>query len=685
MTTPQPKALEVPPSARKPRHVLAWLALGLVLAAHVWETSRLFPSVGSILDPSTPVVMVDHAIHEYHGKLGAGFLKSSATTWGYDPFFMAGYPETPVWDSSGNPSIAFNALGGEANGFRSYKLGVCAVAVFGFVALVLGGRAAGLGLGELAAAAALAWFYFWVEQPVSFLRTGLFAFLGAGLGSGLLLGLCARVDRSPAPWWTWVALAVTGSTLFFCHVTAPILVGPGALAFYLTVARRHDWRWHLKVWGAVAVTVAANLVWLVPLWRFRGLRVGSGFFMTTDSAWYLWEYYLAPSVDSRTGLVLLILGSMGLVGWWFGGRRGAAAAFGGSILGLIVLTGFGSLWEPTKTLEPLRFRLVFCLLLSIPAGSALVLGPPWIARKFGGGRLARVGVALALAAVLAGWAWRDSLYFRASAGWLMHRRPLAVGYPPEARPLVDWLKRETDLSARILFEDQLRLLERTDAESTHWTPLLPALLGDDQRMFIGGLYQTAFIKHHEMAAFGDFQLGDRPIDRWTASEIAAYADRYNVGWVACWSPLSRFVFDRLPGATRLGTLPRHATFGHPPMNNDQERAAIIRLAGTNVARKYIGEGESSYAVYRLDRPHSYFLRGKGRIVNVEPNRVELADVEPDAQGVATLSLHWLDTWKADPPGVTLEPDLEAAGSDPVPFIRIKATKPIPRLVIRNVY
>ena len=40
--------------------------------------------------------MVDHAIHEYHCALGARFLGERGTTWGFDPFFMAGYPETPV-------------------------------------------------------------------------------------------------------------------------------------------------------------------------------------------------------------------------------------------------------------------------------------------------------------------------------------------------------------------------------------------------------------------------------------------------------------------------------------------------------------------------------------------------------------------------------------------------------------
>lgn len=678
MTTPAPPPSPAPPARRA--RPLAHLVLALALAAQAWQVARLFPSLGSIVDPSTPVVMVDHAIHEYHGALGAGFFRDRGTTWGYDPSFMAGYPETPIWDSSSNLAIAANLLAGGAGGYRPYKLAVAAVAVLGFAALLAGGRAAGLGVGEVAVAGVLAWAYFWVEQPVMFLRTGIFAFVGAGLGSALLLGLCARVDRGPDRWWAWVALAGTGSALLFAHVTAPILVGPGALAFYLAVARRHGRAWHLKVWGAVAWTVAANLVWLVPMWRFRGLRVGSALFLVSESPRFLWDYYTAASLDARVGLVLLLLGGLGLVGWWRGGRRAAAAAFGGSIAGLVLLTGFGSLWEPTRTLEPLRFRLVFCLLLCPPAASTAVLGPGWLARRLGGGRGARAAVAAALVAGGLAWAWLDPMFFRAAAGWLAHRRPLVVGVPAEARPLVDWIRAETDPSARILFEDQLRLLEPTDAESTHWTPLLPALLAPDERQFIGGLYQTAFIRHHRMAAFGDFTLGDRPIDEWTPAQIAAYAERYNVGWVACWSPLSRFTFDRLPGATPVGRVPRPATPGKPPANNEHERVAIARRGGAEAARRYILEGESAYALYRLDRPRSYFLRGKGRLVAAGPDRVELADIEPDDQGVAVLSLHWMDAWRAEP-AARIGP--EPAAGDPVPFVRIEADRPIPRLVLRN--
>ena len=683
MSTPPAPPAARPAAAppRRPGGFLPGAALILVLVGHAWLASRLFPGWGAIVDPATPVVVVDHAIHEYHGALGAGFAREAGTTWGYDPSFMAGYPETPVWDSSSNLAILFDLLGGAPGSYRPYKVGLFLASILGVVALAAGARAAGLGWGEAAVAAGLASLYFWVGYPVVLWRSGLFAFLTAAIGSGLLLGLCVRFDRAPTR-AGWILLAAAGAGLFFAHVTAPILVGGGALAFYATVARRHGRRWHLAILAAVGVTVLLNLVWLVPLWRFRWLRVGSGLFMTTDSARFLLDYYLSPSVDGRTGLALLVLGTVGLIGWGVGDRRPAAAAFGGAIVALVALTALGSLWGPTRVLEPLRFRVAFCYLLALPAASTLVLGPGRLSRWLGGGRAARWAVGLACLAGLGTWGWLDRDYFRAAGSWLAERRPLVVGHAPEARALAGWIRAATDPSARILLEDQLRLLERTDAESTHWTPLLPAMLAPETRQFVGGLYQTAFIRHHQMAAFGDFQLGDRPIDEWSPAQLDDYARRYNLGWVACWSPLSRYTFDHHPGAARVGTLPRLATPGRPPANNEHERTALIRRAGLDVARRYIGEGESSYALYRLDRPHSYFLRGRGRIVAVAPNRVELADVEPDAAGVAVLSLHWLDTWRAEP-AATIGP--EPAGDDPVPFVRIESSRPIPRLVLRNAY
>ncbi len=657
----------------------AWLALVLVFGVHSFQAIRLFPSPRSIVDPGSPVVVVDHAIHEYHGALGARFVREAGTSWGFDPFFMAGYPETPVWDSSSNPSILFDLIGGERD-YRGYKIGLFASSILVLAAVAGGAWAAGLGTAEVAVASGLAWFAFWAGFPAGLWRSGLFAFVLASAGVGLLLGLFVRFDRRPTR-RGWVALTAAGAGLFFVHVTAPILAIGGLLAFLAAVARRHGRKWRAAIFGAAGLAVAVNLPWLATLWRFRGIRTGSSLFMTTNSALFLVDYFLQDTTEGRTALALLVLGTAGLVSWWMGGRRSAAAAFGGSIVGLILLTGFGSLWGPSRNLEPLRFRVAFLFLLAVPASSAVVGASARLARWAGGGRRGAFAAGLAWAALLGAWGTAEPTFFRASWSWLVQDRPLVVGIKPEMRTLVDWIKENTDLSGRILFEDQLRLLEATDAESVHWTPLLPDLLRPEQRLFIGGLYQTAFIRHHKMAAFGDFQLGDRFIDEWTPAEVEQYCRTYNIGWVACWSPLSRFWFDRFRPATRVATLPRYSTPGRPPSVNDREVSAISRRAGPEVARRYILGGGREYAIYRIDRPRTYFLRGKGRIVAVGPNRVELADVEPEA-GAVVLSLHWLDTWKSDPP-LTLRP--EPMPPDPVDFVRIEMPGPMRKVVLFNGY
>src|SRR5437870_12682876 len=89
----------------QPPTPIRWVLVA-VLVLHGVQSLRLFGSWRSLID-NQPIVMVDHAIHLDHGALGARFLREHGTTWGYDPFFMAGYPETPIWDSSSNLAIVF--------------------------------------------------------------------------------------------------------------------------------------------------------------------------------------------------------------------------------------------------------------------------------------------------------------------------------------------------------------------------------------------------------------------------------------------------------------------------------------------------------------------------------------------------------------------------------------------------
>ncbi len=119
------------------------------------------------------------------------------------------------------------------------------------------------------------------------------------------------------------------------------------------------------------------------------------------------------------------------------------------------------------------------------------------------------------------------------------------------------------------------------------------------------------------------------------------------------------------------------------MPDETQWRAMATLAGVDVATKYLKEGVNHYRLYRIDRPHSFFLKGSGQISQQDANLIELRDLTPDPSlGGATLSLHWLDTWRTDP-SVPLSP--VTLPDDPVPFIFLAFDKPIPKLVLRNGY
>jgi hypothetical protein len=655
----------------------------VALAWHAFQSVRLFSSWSALLDDNQPVMVVDHAIHLYHGALGSRFLREHATTWGFDPFFMAGYPETPVWDSSSNLSIAFQFAAGGGYSPRAYKLGLLACTLLAVALLPAGARATGLGLSESAATAMLGAGLFWAAMPAILWRTGLFSFVTAAAMLGVVIGLLLRFDQNPT-FRRWCALAAAGAAILFVHVTAPILV-LGAGVGYLAAAVG-SWRLRRRSLAAVALAatsaVLVNAFWLIPLWRFRGIRAPSGYFMTSRSARFLWDYYVVNPLDGRVSLALLVLGVIGVVLWWVEGERVRAATYSGAIAVFLALCSAGGLWSVTRATEPFRFLVALDLLLTIPASSAVVRAAAWLSRRADGWR----GPALAsvVAALITASAWLVSpATFRYGFQFATQHRPLVIGLRPEDEQLVGWLRDHTDLSARVLFEDQLRLLESTDPESTHWTPLLPLLLRPERRAFIGGLYQTAFIRHHQTASFGDYVLGPRRIDAWPSHELAGYCDRYNVGWVVCWSPLSRFWFDGFSHARLVGTLPRPASPGREVMRDQAQWDAIARVAGPNAATRYLNEGVNHYYVYALDRPHSYFLSGQGRLTALDANRVEFADVVPDAAtGAAVVSLHWLDHWKADPPVPLAATTIPG---DPVPFVRIMTGRTLSRVVLSNAY
>ena len=185
------------PLSQLRRSQAAIVCLVAVLAVHAIQAVWLFPTLRALVDNDHPVIVVDHAIHLYHGALGSRFLREHGTTWGYDPFFMAGYPETPVWDSSSNLSILFQSLAGGGYHPRAYNIGLLTCSILAMVSIPAGAAAAGVELWEIAMATILGWLYFHCGWPDVFWRSGLFGFVSASCGAVLLIGLLLAFERRP--------------------------------------------------------------------------------------------------------------------------------------------------------------------------------------------------------------------------------------------------------------------------------------------------------------------------------------------------------------------------------------------------------------------------------------------------------------------------------------------------------
>src|SRR5438309_796514 len=136
----------------KPPESSIWYLVGLGLIAwQGWMTLTLFgpDHPWQRLCDDQPIVSGRHALHFYHGMLGAQSLRERGRLSCYDPAFQAGYPKTPVFDSGSRPAELFLTAAGGSYEPAAYKIGLalCCCAV----PLLLAGTARNLGLGPGAA------------------------------------------------------------------------------------------------------------------------------------------------------------------------------------------------------------------------------------------------------------------------------------------------------------------------------------------------------------------------------------------------------------------------------------------------------------------------------------------------------------------------------------------------------
>jgi hypothetical protein len=615
----------------------AWLLGLLALTAwQGWMTLTLFgpdDPLQRLLDDQ-PIVSGRHPLHLYHGYLGSLALSTRGTPCCYDPNFQAGYPKTPVFDSGSRPAEWFLLLAGVEYRPAAYKLGLacCCLIVPGL--LFLAARGAGLNRSASNLATALGLLIWWGVPSRAALEAGDMDLLVGAAAAIAQAGLLLRFHRVPGA-RVWIGLVAVSLLGWFTYPLLFALLVPVGLIYYLSIGARHRLVWHIALLGAPATAVAVNLFWLfdwLNYWWIRApLRIEADL-LSHRTLRTLWEAPLwGGATDRALAVALFAVGALGVVIWNFQRERASARLLGLGAGGFLVLSMVSMSSEPLASVGAFRLLIPALLFAMIPAvyGFIFVLsrlaawsGSAWSCVLLVGTVLVAVGIIGR--EPLTEWAQR-----------CVGTTPLAIGLGPEREAVVETLAAHTTREGRILWEDR-----PGQSATGRWTALLPVLT---DRAFLGGLDTNPGIVH-EYVRFAEQMLADRWLRDWSDAELEDFCRRYNVGWIACWSPAAIERFRAWKGAEAVATL----------------------MDG--------GSG----CLFEVLRPLSYVLKGQASWLSADSRRIVLGEAKP-FDGELWLSLHYQTGLRAAPGQVQVEP--APVPFDPLPFVRLRLPGPVTRVVL----
>jgi hypothetical protein len=334
-----------------------------------------------------------------------------------------------------------------------------------------------------------------------------------------------------------------------------------------------------------------------------------------------WECPLWGGPGDRL-VAIALLGSAIPGVWIFHARHERAAArvlgLGAAILFLLTLLGIA--WEPLGQVGTSGLFAPALWFAAVPAAQAWVHAFRGVRYVLGG----PVRASVAIAALLGGIVIALPDHTATLAEGCLSAPALELGLSAEQNDVVEKLIAHTGPEARILWENR--------EPARRWAALLPLLTG---RAFIGGLDPDHTIEHSSIG-LGPDRLLDRPLGAWSSdAALDEYARRYNVGWVACWSPAAVARMQAWKSATLVAEL------------HDQGKGYLFRVRTQN---------------------RSFVLKGQAELVHADSHHITLANVVPE-NGVVVLSLHYQKSLRASPSRVQIECEIYA--DDPIGFLRLR--------------
>ena len=614
-------------TAPRQRDFGAWVVRATIVALCTLHGVAIWIGLGGWpgLTGPWPPARDDHLHYFHNAAMTPAFLLATGTTAGYDPSFMAGYPDCIFSVNSSTLPELVLLLAGPARHVVAYKFYVLASAALLPWLVAAAGLAARAGAWAIAAAVALFLVYLWSDFPIRYIQFGMLTYaLSIPLALLTTSAVARYIEGGGAA--NWLAAAACSCLVVLVHVTTAMLIVPAAGLAYavaLVSARRSGARLpisrHLGLWGIPAAVLVVNAFWWVPGVWLASARAGS------DHA-----FSHPEPVLGRLGLIVfgelpiqVVLVATGLVGLVALARRDrvAAAAIGG-----FAAAGFG--WgylagglRALDFLQPARHTYAFFTGASLLAGVGL--SEVWSRLRRGPGRLDLWGTA---AALLVGVRLFGPSLGEATHEFLGGPEPFLSSRPP-ARLLwlVERVREHVRPGERLLYEEGgFGLPGVPDPfRGGRYSGLLPHLVEGVE--LLGGPYLHAHVLSN-FTQFGEGKLFGKA--DWGRDHFVRYARLYRPAAIACWSPRARAFCKANPDLVRI---------------LDDDGALLIgRVLGF--------EGGT--------------IRGEAE-VKARPGRIEVRDAVAGDDGLVVLRYHAAPHLRSDPP-IEWEPvHLE---DDPVPFI-----------------
>lgn len=591
---------------QKKKH-LTWIGLVAVFLLHLSILLYSFP-VREILSPYA-ITYGDFTHHFYACIKVSHFLSRFGKTWGYDPFFMAGYPAGIAMSLDNKIAEIFVWAG--AHFFSPeivYKLFILITYLSLPIVLYLAALNFNISRGDATLASLLGVLYWFLDPAIhNFWYFGMNSWAVVSfLGIYVISLFYEFLHHSDG---TFFILTFWGALIFYFHpLSFFILIAPMLLG-YLVNIKKLDKKKHWLILAFVGIVFVANLPWFAPLIHnldaLDSPRNISRYVFASGFRHFLAEFVFDQSKlvplalgSRRLQMIIYLFGGYGLYLW---GRRDRRFWFIFSqVLFLFPLLYFMGRFEFGQSLQSYRFVSPFVFFMIIPAIVGIRDLIEYFRIQHTRGKLLLGILMLLLIPTLTSSAYESTKFGIIPATMNESEKDIVKG-----------LKECTDRSGRILFH----------LEHFRYFPAnLPLFM---EREFIGGFYTQIYLKH----GFANFMLGSLFMKKTSTiplSQLKKYFDLYNIKWVS--THFTEY-FDRFPD---------------------------YLINKRSMGNRYF---------YEVNREPSFFLKGQGE-GKADYNEIAIKNASP---GGVILKYHWHKDLVTEPP---LPIRRHMAMDDPVGFIEV---------------